>query len=561
MVVRPSLTAAFGGLLFAMSWLVAGHFPPWRSSYSEIAAAGGLVLMCVSAWLTTRESSLRLPVASLFLFLVACIPWGQWLFGQLLYTGDAWISSLYLAGLAVAVATGYQARSANDASGIVAALTFAILAGGLASSAIALAQAFAVAPFGDWAMAISIGGRASANLGQPNNAATLMSWALLAILFLREQRKLSGPLAAVLAVILMLGVATTQSRTALLYGPAIWLAIRILRKRLHVSTDQWWIAALCVAQILFMFAWPLVRNVVGLDATGGVQHRGAGSLRFTIWPVLLHALSLSPWTGFGWLQVGEAQLLVADAYPPVPELWLHAHNIFLELLLWCGIPLGTLLIAATVHWFVSRWRKLRSLDALIGMLMLTLLGLHAMLELPHHYAYFLIPAGLWIGVVEAQTGARAVLSWRWLAAMETGTLAVCAALVWQYPRVEEDFRLVRFESLKIGSVKADKQAPDAPMLSTLTEFLRFTRTPMRPGMSDAELERMIAITLRYPYAPSLYRTAVALALNGRGKEAQQLFVKMRHLHDGEFYMKAKAALVELSREGDPRVEELLSKVP
>jgi amino acid transporter len=81
--------------------------------------------------------------------------------------------------------------------------------------------------------------------------------------------------------------------------------------------------------------------------------RGLHTPRYQMWQMLLEAVQLVPWHGYGWLQVGAAELAVVDRHPPIGELWLQGHNIFVELVVWCGWPLGLALGAALVFCVAS----------------------------------------------------------------------------------------------------------------------------------------------------------------------------------------------------------------
>lgn len=134
--------------------------------------------------------------------------------------------------------------------------------------------------------------------------------------------------------------------------------------------------------------------------------------------------------------------------------------------------------------------------------------------------------------------------------------------IWRnYAEVEEDFRLVRFENLKIGSLQAMQPAPDAPFLSSLTGFLRFSRTDPVAGMSASQLALMEAAAKRYPYASSLQRWARALALNGKLPEAQLVFVKLRHMHGERYYRRLSQDIRQRVAEGEAGLQGLAKSLP
>lgn len=536
-------------ICLAAAWLVPNHYPPWSSFYSETCSGLALLLLCIGN--TGRIRSQPVPTAAWVVLAVAAIPLLQWTFGLLAFSGDVWISALYLGGLSAAIVCG-SIWAQRDPRNAAAMLSGAVLVAGAISSAIALAQFFHVGQFGLWGLDIGVGARSVGNIGQPNNLASLLGMSAVSLLLLYEQGRLGGTAGILLLSLLLGGAATTQSRTALLFGPIVLAGLDIAKRRgLRFRTGGTSVVLVTFAQWILAWALPALQTAMALRGSVSLAARGLETPRLQMWPMLLDATTQVPWHGYGWLQVGEAELAVVNKYPPVNELWLHGHNLFLEFIVWCGYPLGLLLSALVVYWFVDRALKAATVEAVVGMLSIAVLGAHAMLELPHHYAYFLIPAGLWIGQVEYGRGLRGIVPAKWnlLPAFLSVFLAVA---IWKdYPAVEEDFRLVRFENLRIGSVHAAQPAPDGPFLSSLTEFLRFARTTPVKGMSEAELSRMEAVAKRYPYAPSLSRLATAQALNGRMDKARENFISIRQMFGEGTYMKLRRDLQEEVIDGEP----------
>lgn len=554
----------FALVCFGLAWLVPNHYPPWTSFYNETGAALGLLLLTLAN--ARRLQSGGLPSPAWVLVAVATIPWLQWLFGRLAFSGDALVSSLYLVGLAVAIATG-AAWARADAPAAMSRLSATVLIAGLVSTLLALLQALQVANLGIWSLDAYAGMRAYANLGQPNNLATLLGLAAVGLLYLYETGRIGRAASSALAICLVAGAALTQSRTALLFGPAIlvglWLAAR---RGLALKTPLWVVIGLISLHATLSWTYPALQQLLLLAAPPSLSTRSfsGSSLRLGIWPVFFDALAQSPWWGFGWLQGGEAQLQVAERHAPGHNLWMHTHNLFLDLLVWCGYPLGLSLSGPILYWAGNRALKLRSLEGLLALLAIALFGIHAMLELPHHYAYFLLPVGLWIGQIEMAVATPAAPAGRPARSSLIPALlgVVMTVAVWRdYPAIEEDFRRVRFEFMRIGPEHSGEPAPAAPFLSSLTGFLRFARTEPAAGMSDTQLAEMEAVAKRYPYAPSLYRWGRALALNGRVTEAQHVLLKLRHVHGEREYARYRADLLERVAAGESGLQPLLQLLP
>lgn len=532
------------------AWLVPNHYPPWMSFYNESCAAIGLGLLVLA--LGRRNVAQPVPAAVGWLMALAGVPWLQWAFGRLAFSGDAVVVSAYLVGTAAAVAAGH-AWGVADRRSAVTMLAATMLLGALTSALLALAQALGVADLGLWAEEIpSRDGRAGANLGQPNNLATLIGFGMLGLLCLRETTRLSVLTSVLIALVLLLGVTVTQSRTALLFGPVIvagwWLARRrgiLLRTRvttLLVGVGlQWLLAA----------GWPALKVAIEFGPPNdAVTRLGAGGgSRLPMWEMLANAVALSPWWGYGVLQVGEAQLAVSRLHPPAPEFWMHAHNLVLDAVLWFGIPLGLLVAGVAAWWSIRRVRGVANAEGLIGVLVIAVFAVHAMLELPHHYLYLLIPTGLWAGLAHAAERARVgPVSPGWSLVPAAVGLLLGIGIGHRYLAVEEDFRQVRFENRRIGSASTELPA-HAPFLSSLTAFVKFSRIEPRAGMTGAELDFVASVARRYPYSASLYRWARALALNGRLAEAAEVIDALLRMHGAGNLLLVHRNLEELIVEG------------
>lgn len=570
-----SLSQALKAVAFVamtLAWLVPNHYPPWTSFYNECAMAVALLAL-FALWATLRFECRRAervagptsggsPTAALVLVVVAAVPWLQWSFGTLHFTGDAVVSSVYILGAAAAIFVG--AGLSSRAPGVAPLLATAALAGALVSTVIVVSQVFGLVKWGLWAEPTNANMRALGNLAQPNNLATLLGLGALGALFLFERGRLGARLAFGLALPLVFACALTQSRMSLSFGVLVLAGVYLARRRgVPLRTSVAPVAVLMLAHWILMAAMPvLLRQLFG-ESPESLAVRGLATPRYQMWRMLIESLNLVPWTGYGWLQVGAAEFAVVDRHPPIRELWLQGHDIFIELVVWCGWPLGLLLGAALIYWFASRAWRVRSSEALIGMLAVGFVGAHALVELSYHYAYFLLPAALWAGVVEnAESRANQPMPnerWMWAPSVLAAIMALLILI--EYPAVEEDYRLVRLEAARIELAEPALKAPSAPMLSALTGFLRFVRTEPVAGMSADELRFMEAAALRYPFAPSLLRLASVYALNGRMEDGRRTFIKIRYIFGDETYLRFRTAYQTKYESGPPPLSTLAQALP
>jgi hypothetical protein len=169
------------------------------------------------------------------------------------------------------------------------------------------------------------------------------------------------------------------------------------------------------------------------------------------------------------------------------------------------------------------------------------LAVHSMLEFPFAYAYFLLPVMLALGALEALTANKPFirLGLRPIAALLLGISLLAVWSVVEYVAIEEDFRVARFEDLRIGTTPADYDRPSVLLLTQLGGLLDGARIVPRPNMTADELVLAKKIALRYPWTATQNRYALALALNGNSLEALRQLRVMRAMHGEKAYKAIK----------------------
>lgn len=105
--------------------------------------------------------------------------------------------------------------------------------------------------------------------------------------------------------------------------------------------------------------------------------------------------------GYGWNQTSVA--VVESIHFNTVQVWFNsAHNIVLDLLVWNGLPLGFLIIAYFAIWLFWLSKMQKHTISIVAILMVSAILMHAMLSL-QRYAYFLLPMGFLLGLIQAQT--------------------------------------------------------------------------------------------------------------------------------------------------------------
>ena len=463
--------------------------------------------------------------------LLACAAWLQWSAGLVHFLGQAWISSLYLAGFALALLVGERWERVAPGKLAVALLT-AIAIGALVSVGLQLFTWLQLN--GDevtdiWSMGLA-GNRPYANIGQPNLLATFLLWGVLAAFWAYQAKAIGGWVAGLMALFLMVGLALTQSRTGYLSLSLMLVAIWFWRKlwRSQYVPE--------VATVLFAVFWlvpPLLTHTYAFLFFGPddsyLRAIEANNLRLSAWVMFWDAAWQRPWFGYGFTEVAAAQLEVADRFAPMAELFGHSHNLFLDFILWFGLPVGLAVSAALVYWLWVTFRSTAEPKNAILLLAVMVIAVHAMLELPLHHAFFLLPTGFIMGILNTHRPQRV-----WFQAPAFGLVLLWVALgaalfvtAKDYLRVEESHYALRFEKARIGLDKTGIGAPpDVLVLTQLQAWIWGERYESMPQTSAKELEDLDALARRYPTGPAIYRLAKAYALNGEPEKARYWLLRL-----------------------------------
>jgi hypothetical protein len=350
-------------------------------------------------------------------------------------------------------------------------------------------------------------------------------------------------------------MAMTGSRTA-------WLTIAMLvptvvwaRDRLALRTSR--TAALCLGAVFvaWVVAWPAVNELLLLAPGRTLADQARAGPRPLFYSTMADAISRQPWFGYGWEQGLVAQITVIDDHPAGGRLMGNSHNLVLDLLVWNGVPLGLLITGLLAWWGVRHARACRDATSLF---LLTAIGgvtVHAMLEYPLSYAYFLLPIGLMVGALDAISPGRCWFGLpRAATVLAAGAATALIALVTaDYLKIETNTEVLRMEVARIGTHRITSQAPDLVLLTQWHEYLRFARVAAHPGMTDAELLSMGDVVERFPYASALREYAVANALNGQPALAGTILTRLCKLHTANRCRRELQAWIEQTQATYPQL--------
>ncbi len=248
---------------------------------------------------------------------------------------------------------------------------------------------------------------------------------------------------------------------------------------------------------------------------------GQGDARLAAWRMFIHAATESPWLGYGWTDLQRVHLRFVDISPHLGSSFAHSHNLFLDLVLWVGIPAGLGISGYLCFWYFSKIRAAHSPEASILLAILGIVGIHAMLELPLHYAYFLLPVGIIIGTLESLEPQKhgISISRKSLASLMAVATAGLTLTIADYTEIERDFYNARFTLANIGQPIVN-HSPRTLVLTQLRKRIDLFDVNPRTTIPDTQLDEMIQSAMRNPGAAPMYRLATALAYNNRADEAR-----------------------------------------
>jgi Virulence factor membrane-bound polymerase, C-terminal/O-Antigen ligase/Protein glycosylation ligase len=532
----PRRTFSSGLVIYTFAWLGYDHYRPWVNFHSEALSLAGFTLLI--AGMLAHSLPARAPknaaiaCCALFVFIYL-----QYALGLVPFGGDALVSSIFILGLFVAITVGFtisQEESPN--ADWLLAYMHAVWIAAFASAFIGLMQWFSLeASWGMYVVQGDIGSRAMGNVGQANQLATLLLMGLAALAYVQRKRPMHPLAFGAVVLVITAALVLAQSRAALLsalliVGFAYWKK-RAPAKRLPIRWIALWLVGFLIATALL----PTVAKALLIDGPRSMAVNGS-EVRLVMWKQMVHALLESPWVGYGWNYTPAAQRVGALAYP-VEFTFNYAHNIVLDILVWCGLPIGLLIIGVTSYWVLHRAIKITDDRALYAMAGLIPILVHSLVEYPFAYAYFLLAAGLLIGVIERHALASKSIELRRIPAWIAIALWVPLAgyLVYEYLLIEEDFRVVRLESQRIGVTPSEYAVPKIVLLTQLGTMLDAGRIYPKPGMPAQDIAKLKQVSKRFSYGTLNNRYITALALNGQIDEAKKELLVIKAMYGTEYY--------------------------
>lgn len=519
------------GIAGIAAWLIPNHYPPWVSFHAEVLICLA-ALVALSGDLVRRAACWLISPLAGFAILLACVPLAQFAGGLIHFAGDAWTATAFLLCLSLALVLGQTLADRLSPQTLLDGLSILTVAAGIANVGLQLYQWLSLTGLGIFAIELAPKHSPYANVAQANHLASMLFLSMVGIIHLHQRARV-GPAATTVALLFfMTGIAMSGSRTAWLTVAVLVLMLCWFRRTEGMRVGGWLFATMTVTLPALVFAWPWANEVLLLSPGRTLAAQIEAGPRPLLWSAMADAVSRQPWFGYGWNQGLVALSTVAVDHPSNGRLIENSHNLLLDLFIWNGVPLGFLIVGVLAYWFYRQWRSIREPWQVLALCGVVGIFIHAMLEFPLSYAYFLIPVGMLMGMLDlGRSSRRGLLVPRFaVVALSLAAGLLGSVIVYEYIEVEASTRVLRWEVARIGTSKIESPPPNLTVLTQWGAYLRYARLEPKAGATPAELAWMRDVVERFPYRSALLNYAITSGLSGQKGEAHRALVELCALH-------------------------------
>ncbi|CAB3779810.1 PglL family O-oligosaccharyltransferase [Paraburkholderia fynbosensis] len=513
-------------LALVLPYAVANHTYPIPTFYAEFTALALYLLTGAGVVLLMATARPRITFASPMVALVPLL-FGLVLVAQALLLPVAqpslnWLGAGFLLAGFMAVHAGYGFSRAKLDETALRWAAGALIVGGLFAVFSQVIQLFhletRVAPF-VVAYNVTVERRPFGNMAQANHLATYIAFAMAGALFLVQTRRLAVGIWLLVSTIFAAGLALTVSRGPWLQMGVIvvagfWMAFAQIRSEpLLRRSNREWIIPIALAVLFFvvnaLIRWANVHYHLELAQSAADRFKDAGQIapRLALWKYGWTMFRTHPLLGVGWGEFPSYQYELVRTLGGV-EIANNSHDIFIDLLAKTGLIGVAIVLFGLVAWLVRVARAPQSATRVFGIALIGVLTMHALVEYPQQYMFFLLPAMFVFGLLETRPLrlVPARLSFGAFAVVVFGGLAAL------YP-VYRDY--ARAEVLYYGSRPAEQYtAAPSFLFRAWGEYGLATLQPM----NSVDLQRKLAMHRQaialLPGETVLRRYAVLQALSG-----------------------------------------------
>lgn len=375
-----------------LSYFVSVSADPWTSYRQDMLWFLGIILLSVMF----KNKKISIPKIIIPILFISIIPFIQFVFHQVYYFSTSFFSFCFLFTFFIAMVLAFNSLKLINQKKLIlhCALFFSCV--GFLTSVFAIAQWLRV----DYSFISPLyHNRPYANLHQPNNMATLLMMGVCSLALLYEHFKIRTYVFLLLLSCHFFAISLSQSRTTWVVLLVLSVFYFLQKQRCQRKWTHIILLCMSVGYFLIFYLNVYIAEYLYLVPSQSLAERlSTGYLRIEMWKHLLYAISQQPWLGYGWFQTNIAQLQGVLLFKNEGYLS-SAHNIVLDLVLWVGIPIGLLILTYVLYLLKLLFLNIKTLSDFYIFSLLMCILVHANLEFPLYYSYFLFPTGFFIGLL------------------------------------------------------------------------------------------------------------------------------------------------------------------
>lgn len=559
-------------LMCCVPFMVSYHRWPETTYYSQVVAFifGALSLV---ALFKPSKSGLAVPPTALVPAVLIVLLGLQWFAGIGVYWQETTLTILYLSWAMMLMLTVAYLKEAYDLETLLTWLAYALLFGGLFNTLVVLMQLVGADHF-FWTFSRQ-GTSYAGNLAQVNLLTDYISLSLTSLIYLHVKGRLKTSAVAIVTILFLITLTLAGSRMSWLYVLMISLSFYFFGKNNAQLTWQHKSKFVLLLPLLFgivQFTLPFVIEMISsttlplppAPAARVAEFAAKGSVRIEYLKEGLAIFSQHPWLGVGWGQYVWYDLIFADTHANHTGFVTHTHNLFLQILVECGVFALLAVLVGSVYWFVQLLKQQNTIERWWLLLIGGIIFVHAMLEYPLWYAHFL---GLFV-VVVALGDQRIQLSRVKPVVVNIGagvTLIACLSLIgvttYQYRQIEHWVNnYAKLDQHQRINMLNDMSAMHQQTLVSESLHLILTRAYSLLPTKQAPLASKIAkyeSMLHYVQGKEdIYRYVWLLAKNGEMDKASA-YLRRAYTRQPGYAKQFEAQLTKGAIKGDQRLLALL----
>ena len=533
------LSLAILACALILPYAVVNHTYPIPTFYAEFTALTLYVMTSAAvvllAWTERRRFEFESPTVALVPLLFGLLLVAQTFVLRVEQPSMNWLGAGYLLAAFMATHTGYTFSRVRMSEEVLRWAAYALIIGGLFAVFCQVIQVFhletKVTPL-VVAYNITVERRPFGNMAQANHLATYIAFAMAGALFLVQTRRLPLILWALLSVIFAGGLALTVSRgpwlqMGVIVVAAFWMAFAEIRRNPALRrSNREWLTPVALGVLFFvvnaLVRWANVHYQLDLAESAADRFKDAGQIapRLALWKYGWTMFKAHPVLGVGWGEFPRYQFDYVRALGAV-EIANNSHDIFLDLLGKTGLIGLAIVLLGLLAWLVRVVRAPHTAARVFGIALIGVLVMHALVEYPQQYMFFLLPAMFVFGLLETRS-LRLVPS---RVSFGVYVVVVLVGLAALYP-VYRDYN--RSEVLYYGSSPAQQYANDPAFLfGAWGEYGMATLLPMNAQDLAHKLAMHRQALALLPGETVLRRYAVLQALSGDTNGAFDTVVRLK----------------------------------